>query len=182
MTPESEISSVAPGSVPLEVTKWEIYARERALCASGEDAQVRAGYPARSGMFSKLDRKRGIRERIAYLTREDESIIRERRDRLRCWLHHIKDFDRLELFEEVEEDGRRYLTLKPLADLTPEQRMLFEGLEKDGRPIMPGKLTAAAQLAKLDGLDAPTKAELGGPGGSPLLNKIEVEFVDGRGS
>jgi hypothetical protein len=39
-----------------------------------------------------------------------------------------------------------------------EQRALVEGLEADGlRPILPGKLQAMALIAKLDGLDQPTR-------------------------
>ena len=51
----------------------------------------------------------------------------------------------------------RRLQMKSLADLTPEQRALVEGIESDGmRPTLPSKLGALAQC-KLDGLDQPFK-------------------------
>jgi len=82
----------------------------------------------------------------------------------------IATADRLGLFEEVnitKTVGRgrnartvtlRRLQMKSLANLTPEQRALVEGIESDGmRPVVPSKLGALAQLAKLDGLDQPFK-------------------------
>jgi hypothetical protein len=52
----------------------------------------------------------------------------------------------------------RRLQMKALADLTPEQRTLVEGIESDGmRPALPSKLGVLAQLPKLDGLDQPFK-------------------------
>ena len=52
----------------------------------------------------------------------------------------------------------RRLQMKSLAELTPEQRGLVEGIESDGmRPALPSKLGALAQLTKLDGLDQPFK-------------------------
>jgi hypothetical protein len=84
-------------------------------------------------------------------------MVRARRARLRRLLDHIGSADRTELFEQPT-CGR--LKLKRFEDMSPEQRLLIDGIEmtKQGpMPIVPHRLQALAQLAKLDGLDKPTK-------------------------
>src|SRR5215475_5536410 len=122
----------------------------------------------------RLEREPLIQARVNYLRREldraDLLMRSVRRRQLRQQLTQIATTDRLGLFEEVtitKTVGRgrnsctvtlRRLQMKALADLTPEQRALVEGIESDGmRPALPSKLGALAQLAKLDGLDQPFK-------------------------
>jgi hypothetical protein len=133
-----------------------------------------AGFRRPRGNATRMENEPAIQARLNYLRREfDETDLHRRalrRHLLRQQLAHIATADRLGLFEEVEitktvgrgRDARKVtlhrLQMKPLADLTPEQRALVEGIENDGmRPAMPSKLGALAQLAKLDGLDQPVR-------------------------
>ena len=121
-----------------------------------------------------MEKEHAIQARLNYLRRElDEGDLYRRalrRHQLRQQLGHIATADRLSLFEEVTVNktvgrGRNARTvtlrryqMKPLAELTSEQRALVEGIESDGmRPAMLSKLGAMAQLAKLDGLDQPVR-------------------------
>jgi hypothetical protein len=162
------------GSQPLPDRRREQFAR-----ALFEGLDVHAAYELASfkrprGYATRMEKEPAIQARLNYLRRElDEADLRRRvlrRHQLRQQLAHIATADRLSLFEEVEVTktigrGRnartitqRHFQMKPLADLTPEQRALVESIESDGmRPAMPSKLVALAQLAKLDGLDQPTR-------------------------
>jgi hypothetical protein len=162
------------GSWPLADRRREIFAR---ALFEGVDAQLAyelAGFKRPRGNATRMEKEPAIQARLNYLRRElDEADLRRRalrRHQMRQQLTQIASADRLSLFEEVKITktigrGRnartvtlRRLQMKPLADLTSEQRALVEGIENDGmRPAMPSKLKALEQLAKLDGLDQPVK-------------------------
>jgi hypothetical protein len=162
------------GSQPLPDRRRELFVR---ALFEGVDAQIAyelAGFKRPRGNATRMEKEVAIQARLNYLRRElDEGDLHRRalrRHLLRQQLSQIATVDRLGLFEEVEITktigrGRnartvklRRLQMKPLTDLTPEQRALVEGMETDGvRPAMPSKLGALAQLAKLDGLDEPLK-------------------------
>jgi hypothetical protein len=128
-----------------------------------------------------MENEPAIAARLAYLRQrlDDLDFVSRsyRRLEVRRTLNAIAMADRTGMFEEVEYEraiGRRedapkvkgrYLQLKPLDQLTPEQRQLFEGLGDGGRVVLPGKLAALSQLCKLDGLDAPTKVAPTNPEG-----------------
>jgi hypothetical protein len=87
---------------------------------------------------------------------------------MRRWLENVRDTDR-RCFFEFEDNGQ--VKLSALAALDSEQAALIEGIEQTKygvRLIMLSKLQAAAQLARLDGLDAPTKVAPTTPDGGPL--------------
>jgi hypothetical protein len=171
-------------NLPLEIDgvgSWALADRRREIFVralfEGADARLAyelAGFKRARGNATRMEKEPAIQARLNYLRRElDEADLRRRairRHQLRLQLTQIATADRLTLFEEVKVTktvgrGRnartvtlRQLQMKPLADLTPEQRALVEGIESDGmRPVMPSKLAAFAQLAKLDGLDQPVK-------------------------
>jgi hypothetical protein len=162
------------GSWPLPDRRREMFARALFEGLDVRLAYELAGFKRPRGNAARMEKELAIQARLNYLRRElDETDLYKRalrRHQLRQQLAQIATADRLSLFEEVEITktigrGRnarpvtlRRLQMKPLADLTPEQRALVEGIESDGmRPAMPSKLGALAQLAKLDGLDQPLK-------------------------
>jgi hypothetical protein len=162
------------GSQPLPDRRRELFARALFEGVEVHSAYELAGFRRPRGNAMRMEKEPAIQARLNYLRRElDEADLHRRalrRHLLRQQLAHIAIADRLDPFEEVEvikkvgrgRDARtmtlRRLQMKPLADLTPEQRTLVEGVENDGmRPAMPSKLGALAQLAKLDGLDQPVR-------------------------
>jgi len=162
------------GSLPLLDRKREIFARALFEGIELGAAYELAGFKRPRGNANRMEREPSIQARLNFLRREldeaDLNLRSARRHQLRQQLTQIATADRLGLFEEVKirkmvGRGRnartvtlRRLQMKPLADLTPDQRALVEGIESDGlRPAMPPKLGALVQLAKLDGLDQPFK-------------------------
>jgi hypothetical protein len=149
------------GSRPLPNRKREMFVRMLFEGVEATAAYELAGYKRPRGNAQRMER-------------EEEAIA---------------GIDRVDMFEEIEfvrKIGRgrnareiklRRFQLKPLSALTPEQRALVEGLEADGlRPILPGKLQAIALIAKLDGLDAPTKiatTDAAGTGPGTILHQVE---------
>lgn len=175
------------GSLPLQDDRREAFARGLFEGVEVSAAYQAAGFKRPRGNAQRMAREPAIRARVNFLRREldedDLSLRAVRRRQLRQKLLRIAEIDRLSLFEEVEftkKVGRgrnareiklRRLQLKPLAELTAEQRDLVESLEGDGlRPAMPSKLGALAQLAKLDGLDQPARVS------------TDVTFEDKRGA
>jgi hypothetical protein len=72
------------------------------------------------------------------------------------------------------------LKLKRFEDMSPEQRLLIDGIEmtKQGpMPKVPHRLQALAQLAKLDGLDKPTKVAATDGEGNDLPVTDEQRFA-----
>jgi len=182
------------GSQPLPDRRRETFARALFEGIDVRRAYELAGFKRPRGNATRMEKEPAIQARLNYLRRElDEADLHRRvlrRHALRRHLIQIATEDRLGLFEEVtvtRKVGRgrntravtmRRLQLKPLADLTPEQRALVESIESDGmRPALPSKLGALAQLAKLDGLDQPAKFS-GELSGSMEIKKIERIIVE----
>jgi hypothetical protein len=179
---------------PLRNPKWEQFAREAACLTQPLEAMKIAGFAKpRAGNAARLLRNRKIEARIAALAENDVEMVRYRRARLRRVLDHIGTADRTELFEHCE-DGevevpivdwngnvvrdangnvkttfeQRTLRFKRLDELSPKQRLLIDSIEltKYGpMPVMPARLQALAQLARLDGLDKPAKVAPTNPEG-----------------
>ena len=165
-SPNQEVENkVEPGSQRLDDPGRETFAQE--LVATGDlySSYKTAGYKRPKGNANRMFREPAVQARVAWLYRKveplDQALAGWRRADLRRKLDAMVSVDRTEMYEEVVTDeGRRYLQVKPLDKLTDEQRLLFEGVGDGGRVVMPSKLAAAAQLAKLDGLDAPAKTAL----------------------
>jgi hypothetical protein len=153
-----------------------------------------AGFKHAKGNAQRMENEPAIAARLAYLRHRLDDLDflsrSHRRLEVRRALNAIAMVDRTDMFEEVEYErtiGRgedapkvkgRYLQLKPLEQLTPEQRQLFEGLGDGGRAVLPAKLAALAQLCKLDGLDAPTKVAPTNPeGDSPYDPSNAMKLV-----
>lgn len=156
-TPDTDLTALA-GSAPLRNPKHEIFCRERALQVDGATAYRRAGFEsidhhAARGNAAKLERRADVQDRIAYLCRQDEEILREKRRRLEGYLWLAHETNRAEFYETVEEpvfkagapvldengnpEIRRWQRLKLFSDLTPEQQALIEGIKyTEGGPAL----------------------------------------------
>jgi hypothetical protein len=204
MADEQTDTAVLPGSVPLTKFAHEIYARERALGQPITHAAERAGLGKRSGAGSKLEDNDDIRARIAWLAREDDELVREKRRRLeeRQWLIHGCDIS--QFYEDVEEtvtdkegnlvfDGeqkpliRKRQFLRPFSEIPPELRMCIHSLTwtDSGRPNLKlyDKQEANREIRKLLGLDAPqkfapTKGDGSDLGSDEAINELTAALMD----
>jgi hypothetical protein len=185
------------GSIALPDRKRESFCQE---LIAGEDlyaAYESAGFKRPRGNAQRMQQEPEVSKRLEFLGRRvasfDEAMRDYRRLQHRRALEHIAVADRLSLFEEKtfkvgaghDRNGKpRYrnvkrLCLKPLADLSPEQRVLIDGIKISDKGaievLMPKRLDARAMLAKLDGLEGPTKVEHTGKDGAPLVPEYTDE-------
>jgi hypothetical protein len=84
-----------PGSKPLRDNKKERFCRLRAVLRPKADAYRQAGYSTESdhaaaGNASRLERRHDVMERIAFLSRQEDEILRIKRERIEefLWLAH----------------------------------------------------------------------------------------------
>jgi hypothetical protein len=101
---------ISPGSKPLKHSKWERYARYRAQALPRIVAFRKLGNYAANDKIahnnaSRLENKPGVKDRIAYLTKQAEERIAEKRVRLEEALWNIHEADVGDLFETYE-DGQ----------------------------------------------------------------------------
>jgi hypothetical protein len=105
----------------------------------------------------KLRNKKHVRARIEELAASTSDMVELRRAMLDEFYVHVLKTDRVDIYDDQAR-------LRPLAELRPEHRALIEGIDtrinqygETKNLLMPSKLAAAAQLAKLHGLDKPLK-------------------------
>jgi len=147
--------------------RYERYAHERALMKSKLEAYRAAGFAsvsdqAASSNASKLEREvPAIRARIAYLSRDRDALIGEKRKRLekRLWSWH--DGNVADYWETIDvevrdkkgnvvmgADGKpktRPITrMKDISQLTPEQQQRLESLHVNEGGIASPKLHSAS--------------------------------------
>src|SRR5262249_18736295 len=143
------------------------YAHERALMKSKLEAYRAAGFAsvsnqAASSNASKLEREvPAIRARIAYLSRDRDALIGEKRKRLekRLWSWHdgnISDYWETVEVEVRDKKGnvvmgadgkpkmRQITRMKDISQLTPEQQQRLESLHVNEAGIASPKLHSAA--------------------------------------
>lgn len=182
MSETVENSSLVPGSEPLANAKWELYARERALCCSRMVAYRNAGFEseddhAARGNAGKLERKRAITDRIAWLCRQDEDVLRAKRQRIEEFKWSVKNADIGSYYVMVElpilnkegnpvldDEGKQRVrivqNLKAFSDMTAEQRSIIQSLKytDSGRPNLElySKQWAVTELGKTLGANEPT--------------------------
>jgi hypothetical protein len=175
MTKTDVLAIASPGSNALTNAKREQYCRSRALARSRIQAYREAGWGSRSDNASyvnacRLERRPEILDRIAYLTRQDEELIAEKRRRIEGQLWEVLDADIGDFFETVEvakvdKDGKaatdeaeKILTVKKqrpklLSDLPPDLRKAIERVQIDARgnvvPQLYSKLQANQELRKM---------------------------------
>lgn len=173
------------GSQPLRKPAHERYARARSLLrpkleayryAHQYDDQGELDAKARHAMrgnASKLERNSAVQARIAYLCRQEEEILAEKRKRLEEFLWLIHEANPADLWETaekpktdadgdevVDEDGTpvmvRYQRLRLMADLPEDLQRTVESIKytESGRPqvVQYSKMQANLELRKLLGI------------------------------
>ena len=176
-----------PGSKPLKVAKYERYARYRAQALSRIEAFRKIGNEATldktaRNNATRLEKRPGIKDRIAYPTRQAEELIAEKRARIeeRLWSIHeanIQDLFTTEVDLNPTETSnnpaeiannpdqqkvgvlpRARVVPRPLTELDPETAKLIENLTVDSKgrliPKLYSKLQANAELRKMLNISA----------------------------
>ena len=169
------LAIASPGSRALKNTKYEKYCRLRASAQPRIPAYREAGWETSDdddaySNACRLERRPGVRERIEYLSHQEEELIAEKRQRIEGQLWAIHEADIGDFFEAVEvaksdKDGKaatdetgKMLTvkkqrLKLLSDLPPDLRKAIEHVQLDARgnvvPQLYSKLQANAELRKM---------------------------------
>ncbi len=147
-----------------------------------------AGFKRPRGNAQRMQREPEVVARLKYLSARvaelDEVLIGYRRAEHRRALEHIATADRLTLWCEKNrtvtvgkrENGKpirrrfRSIELRPLKQLSEAERALIDGFEVSEKGaikvLMPKRLDARAMLAKLDGLEKPSKTAFTDPTGA----------------
>src|SRR5215469_12367943 len=178
---------ISPGSKPLKHSKWERYARYRAQALPRIVAFRKLGNYAANDKIchnnaSRLENKPGVKDRIAYLTRQAEERIAEKRARIeeRLWSIHesnIQDFFTTEVDLNPTETSnnsaeiannpdqqkvgvlpRARVVPRPLTELDSETAKLVEDVVVDSKgrliPKLYSKTWANAELRKMLNISA----------------------------
>jgi hypothetical protein len=173
---KTEVLAIAlPGSRALKNAKYERYCRLRASAQPRIAAYREAGWETSNDddAYSngcRLERRREIEDRIAYLTRQAEDRIAEKRARIeeRLWAIHEADLaDYFETYNAIERDhtgqpkhdenGALSTQVrerpKLLVELPPELAALIEDVTVDSKgrliPKLYSKTWANAELRKM---------------------------------
>jgi hypothetical protein len=196
VSPESEnpASTDFDPARPLRDPGREAFVQE---LAAGEElyaAYEAAGFARPRGNANRMLREDDVAKRLDYLLARlaplDEALIGYRRMEHRRALDRIANADRTALFVPmIGYTGKgkarrkviRSFALKPFDQMTDDERALIDGLEltdKGGLKVhMPKRLDARALLAKLDGLDKPSKVAPTNPDGTGGA-VLEVRWKD----
>ena len=174
------LAIASPGSRALKNAKYERYCRLRASAQPRIAAYREAGFETSddNDAYSngcRLERRREIKDRIGYLSRQEEDLILEKRRRLeeRLWgLHESNIQDFFEPYDTVkrdhtgqpEHDEKGALSVetrmrpKLLGDLPPELAALIEDITIDSRgrliPKLYSKLQASKELRQMLNISA----------------------------
>jgi hypothetical protein len=175
------VADVVPGSRPLSNGKRERYCKLRALMTPRVAAYKSSGWNVATDVVAGinaalLENNREIGDRIAYLSRQDEELLRAKRRRLEESLWHQLEADIGNLFETIEvpklnrkgepildKDGNpvthKRQVLRDLQTLPPELRHAIESVGIDAKGVATAKLVSKLQanqeLRKMLGLDKP---------------------------
>lgn len=173
---------IASGSLPLTKRSHETYAWERALATAPTLAAKRAGLSPRSGACSKLERNAEVQARIAWLARDEEAVLREKRKRLEERLNLIAFVDLMDFIEIDEETGRfKFIDWRKIRD--SEFGPIISEFNFDGKSGEMTKfkrddaLNAISQLRDMHGFKAVQKVAQTAPDGeSPAV--VEIRWKD----
>ena len=156
---KTDLLAIAPpGSRALKNTKYENYCRLRASAQPRISAYREAGWETSddNNAYSnacRLERRPGVRERIEYLSHQDEELIAEKRRRIEEQLWAIHEADIGDYFETIDIDGKTIERPKRLSDLPPEISKNIEkiAISANGRlvPQLYSKLAASQELRKM---------------------------------
>jgi hypothetical protein len=137
-------------------------------------AYVLAGFKLRRSNPQRLERDPRVQARLAYLRaqmEEREGIeLFLRRVRVIALLEKMISEDRSSMFDDA---GK----LRPLSELTEEQRALLDSIRPTRagpEAVMPSKLAAVQALARIEGLEAPERADVTVRDGDQRYSDIEL--------
>ncbi len=164
-----------PAAKPLKHSKYEVFARQRALNQSPLIAGQIAGLNYDRRNLFRVEKKPSVAARIAWLSRQDEEALREKRTRLEEFLWAGLYVDRADFYETAEipitdrngktvlkRNGEPYTKIvtqpKPVEKLTTQQCQLIEAITypESGKPILKlvSKEYCHKELRKMIGGDA----------------------------
>lgn len=175
-----------PAAQPLRNPRHERFARARSLLTPKIEAYRRAfdhvdgdlsasEIHAMRGNASKLERNPKVADRIAYLARQDEDVLRAKRERLEEFLWLIHEANPADLWEMAEKektdaDGEpvldnagnpvmtRYQRLKFMAEMPEDLQRTVQSIKytESGRPQVErySAMQANQELRKLLGIGA----------------------------
>jgi type II secretory pathway component GspD/PulD (secretin) len=181
---------IVAGSLPLGKRAQERYARARSLLLPKLDAYCQAYGLDRAemtveqlhcarGNASRLEARRAVAQRIAYLSRQDEAALADKRRRLEEFLWLVHEANPAELWEiaervKTDEDGNeildddgkpvvvRYQRARFLAELPEDVARIVEGVQitESGKIVTKtySKMQANQELRKLLGIGAVSAA------------------------
>src|SRR6516162_1303883 len=184
MTKTDALALPSPGSRALRNSKQEKYCRLRAALQPRAQAYREAGWNDRSdaGAYShacRLEHRPGVKDRIAFLSRQAEELIAVKRERIEAQLWAIAEGNIADFFEPYDAVKRDHtgqaehtdegalstetrMRPKLLTDLSPEQAKLIEEVRPDGRgrliPRLYNKHQANAELRKMLNISAKSEA------------------------
>ncbi len=193
------LAIAAPGSRPLKNARYERYCRLRALPQPRAQAYREAGWHSKKDNDAyanacRLERRRGVRERIEYLSHQGEELIIEKRRKLeeQLWGMHeasIKDF--FEQYAEpvtdksgnpvTDEKGAPLSRVRErprlLTELPPDLAALVEDVTVDKRgraiPKLYNKLQASKELRAMLDIGRPSdKADLSSLSDAELVAQL----------
>jgi len=155
MTKLNALAIASPGSRPLKNTRQERYCRLRASAQPRIPAYREAGWETSDDADAysngcRLERRREIKDRISYLSRQEEDLIVEKRRRIEAQLWAIAEANIQDFFEPHEviqrdhtgqptHDEKGALSTetrvrpKLLTDLPPDLAKLIEDVQVDNR-------------------------------------------------
>src|SRR6516165_10547793 len=180
MTKLNALAIASPGSRPLKNTRQERYCRLRASAQPRIPAYREAGWETSDDADAysngcRLERRREIKDRISYLSRQEEDLIVEKRERIEAQLWAIAEGNIQDFFEPHEvvqrdhtgqptHDEKGALSTetrvrpKLLTDLSPDLAKLIEEVRPDARgrliPKLYSKHQANAELRKMLNISA----------------------------
>src|SRR6266480_4559408 len=169
------LAITSPGSRALKNAKYEKYCRLRASAQPRIAAYREAGWHSKKDDVAyanacRLERRPGVRERIEYLSHQDEELIAEKRRRIEETLWSMHEADIGEFFEayeiaktdkngniETDENGKMVTIEKErprrLSNIPAEMRRNIEKVVIDGKgrpvPQLYSKLAASQELRKM---------------------------------
>jgi hypothetical protein len=168
------LALASPGSRPMKWAKHEKYCRLRAALLPRAQAFREAGWNDSSdeGAYNhacRLEHRPGVKARIEYLSKQQEDLIAEKRQRIEGQLWAIHEADIGDYFETYEaaktkdgqlatdQDGKMLTVRKQRAklinDLPPESRKLIEDVTVDRHgnfiPKLYSKPQANQELRKM---------------------------------
>jgi hypothetical protein len=147
----------SPGSRALRNAKHESYCRLRASALPRIQAYREVGWGSAEDDVAyinacRLERRSEIRDRIAYLTRQEEDLVIEKRRRLEETLWSMHEAAIGDYFESFDIDGKTIEQPKRLKALPRELQQNIEKIIIDGRgravPQLYSKLAASQELRK----------------------------------